>query len=178
MRLRPQLAYAAVVARLDEAAGVAGWSNRYQLGPQGLCCELVIAEVGKSAVRAYRDAADLERLARDALVAAAEHFGLRPDLEQEAAYWVEADPESGEPLYDPVLEPESAQAAPEPSGKSAGQQAIDRLIDRLRQQGLGFEAAQLISTFQGYGENAEAARELYGKLRNLLVQGNPGVEHE
>lgn len=55
-------------------------------------------------------------------------------------------------------------------GKSEGQRAIDRLVDRLRSEGHGLETAKLLVEHGGYGSDPEAARALYGKLRALLMQ--------
>lgn len=54
--------------------------------------------------------------------------------------------------------------------RSEGQQAIERLVDRLRADGLGREAAALVVEHGGYGRSAEEARELYRRLRELLLQ--------
>ena len=62
-----------------------------------------------------------------------------------------------------------AQTEPSPA-KSAGQQAIDKLVDRLKADGKGLGAAKLLNTYGGYGTNPAAARELYAKLRALLLE--------
>lgn len=56
------------------------------------------------------------------------------------------------------------------AARSEGQQAIERLVDRLRAEGLGRQAAALVVEYGGYGRSAEAARELYRRLRELLLQ--------
>jgi len=56
------------------------------------------------------------------------------------------------------------------TARSEGQQAIERLVDRLRAEGLGRQAAALVVEYGGYGRSAEAARELYRRLRELLLQ--------
>ncbi len=56
------------------------------------------------------------------------------------------------------------------AAKPDGHQVIDRLVERLRQEGLGADAARLVTSYGGYGGDAEASRELYAKLRALLVQ--------
>ena len=53
---------------------------------------------------------------------------------------------------------------------------IDRLVDRLKQQGHGLAAARLLNRYGGYGKDAAAARELYGELRALLVREVGGVD--
>ena len=47
---------------------------------------------------------------------------------------------------------------------------IDRLVARLREEGMGAEAARLVTVYGGYGRDASAQRELYAKLRALLVE--------
>lgn len=44
---------------------------------------------------------------------------------------------------------------------------IERLVDRLKAEGLGKEAARLVA--KHHGRSPEEARELYGRLRALLV---------
>ena len=63
----------------------------------------------------------------------------------------------------------ATQAEPIPA-KSAGQQAIDKLVDRLKADGKGLGAAKLLNTYGGYGTDPAAARELYAKLRALLLE--------
>ena len=53
---------------------------------------------------------------------------------------------------------------------------IDRLVERLKQEGHGLAAARLLNRFGGYGKDAAAARELYGELRALLVREVGGVD--
>jgi hypothetical protein len=170
-RLAPELSAEAVVARLDEVCGAEGWSKRYlPFGAEALVCELTIDGVTKAEVVHARSLQDLpEALAESALSRAAGHFGLRPPVDDAASAWVDADPESGEPLHLPELGTPSVDtiAAPAPD-KPAGQVAIDRLVERLREDGLGLEAAKLLIEYGGYGDDPETARDLYGKLRDLL----------
>lgn len=61
-----------------------------------------------------------------------------------------------------------------PSGpRSEGQQAIERLVDRLRAEGLGRQAAGLVVAHGGYGRTPEEARRLYRELRELLLERSP-----
>ena len=63
-------------------------------------------------------------------------------------------------------------AAPAPEtgpARSEGQQVIERLVERLRAEGLGREAATLVVEHGGYGRSPEEARELYRRLRELLL---------
>ncbi len=53
---------------------------------------------------------------------------------------------------------------------------IDRLVERLKQEGHGLAAARLLNRYGGYGKDAAAARELYGELRSLLVREVGGVD--
>ncbi len=68
--------------------------------------------------------------------------------------------------------PEVPSLPPSATPKSAGQQAIDKLVDRLKAEGRGLQAARLLNTYGGYGSDPQAARELYAKLRELLLGGS------
>lgn len=58
-----------------------------------------------------------------------------------------------------------------PDTRPAGaHEVIERLIERLREEGLGKEAALLVVRYQGYGRTPEESRELYGRLRALLLE--------
>jgi len=54
--------------------------------------------------------------------------------------------------------------------RSEGQQVIERLVERLKDEGLGRQAASLVVEFGGYGRTPEEARELYRRLRELLLE--------
>lgn len=187
-RVRAQLPYSLVTARLDDAVGVLLWSNRFlAIGSDAVACELTVEATTKSFVVSFKQSwQDAATAAYDALVRAAEQFGLRTHVDNSETYWVDFDPESNSILFEPettesAIEPDSSM--PEPAKplvveeseilKPEGQQAIDRLVDRLKQEGLGLEAAKLLITYGGYGTDSDSARELYSKLRALLVEGNP-----
>lgn len=53
---------------------------------------------------------------------------------------------------------------------TAGHEVIERLLERLKEEGLGKEAARLVVRYNGYGRTPEESRELYGRLRALLLQ--------
>jgi len=196
-RLVPLVGAATVVARLDEVVGAEGWS--FHLAPMGadvLVGNLTVQGVTRAAlVRVdHRAGADPGRHADEALSMAALGFGMRPSIDTEAAYWVDYDPDAGEPLHLPDVEavprgdaqeepetmagaspepPDPGAARPEPSAetRAAGaHEVIERLIERLREEGLGKEAALLVVRYQGYGRTPEESRELYGRLRSLLLE--------
>lgn len=169
-KVRPQLKYASVLERLDDALGKTGWSNHYDLSSEAAVCKLSIGGVTKSELVNTSLSRDAATCAHDALVYAAERFGLVPPAEISETYWVDYDLETQTILHEPNLTPKSALLTPPLSEKPAGQQAIDRLVERLRQEGKGLEAAKLVMNYGGYGEDAEAARELYSKLRALLLE--------
>jgi hypothetical protein len=51
---------------------------------------------------------------------------------------------------------------------------IDRLVERLKEEGQGLAAARLLVKHGGYGNDPAAARELYAQLRALLLRaGEP-----
>ena len=173
-RVRPQLSYEAVLERLNEVVKPSGWSNRYvALGDDALSCELSVEGVTKTEVALLRDLSS-DEVAHDAFVYAAELFGMVPPVDTEAVYWVDYDPEAKTILHEPAAEVEAAPPptpsviTPPSTPKPAGQQAIDRLVERLKGEGRGLEVAKLINTYGGYGQDKDAARELYSKLRALL----------
>lgn len=76
----------------------------------------------------------------------------------------ESPPETGPP-GDSGAEappPETSPAKPEP------QELIDRLIDRLKELGMGKEVARIVTKYQGYGSSPEETKRFYGELRALL----------
>lgn len=180
--LRPQLRFEAVLQRLDETLSMAGWSNRYRAVGETVSCELTIGTVTKSAL-AESAHVDKSTASKDAFVYAAELFGLVPPVNRAESYHAEYDPETKTLLYEPEVGgsrisrpqtpelPSPAQPSQE-TPKSAGQQAIDKLVERLEGEGKGKAVAKLVVQYGGYGQNPEAARELYSKLRALLVDGS------
>jgi hypothetical protein len=175
--VRPQLRFESVRQRLDDSLGVAGWSCRYQALGEAVACEIVVGNVSKSAV-AESLHVDKSTASKDAFVYAAELYGMLSGLDRFRSYQVDYDAETKTALFDPetLLGAEPSPARLESSApplqetpKSAGQQAIDKLVERLEQQGKGKDVAKLIVKYGGYGQNPDAARELYSKLRALLV---------
>jgi hypothetical protein len=67
-----------------------------------------------------------------------------------------------------VSAPAEATPTPAAAPKAEGQQIIDRLIERLKAEGQGLAAARILVRHGGYGKDPQAARELYGELRDLL----------
>ena len=180
-RLRPQLQYRQVVGRLDQEVGVGGWSNVFAALLGGaLACSLTVAGTTKSAVVGPGVETDPERLSEDALVRAAELFGMRPAAEITGG-WMPYDSEQGIPIppeEQVVAAADEEAVGPEtqpPDGEQEpirpeAQRAIDRLVERLGAVGRGEEAARILVEYGGYGHDAEAARALYGRLRALLLK--------
>jgi hypothetical protein len=199
LRLAPHLDGEALRARLDQAAGPDGWSLRLRPWDDGrLVAELTVhgttraavarvvaaPEVGQAGPAGAGDAGVAAGAA--ALSAAAALFGAVPPVRPGGDGWVDADPERGEALHPPEHVVASAEApaaqgagdgTPAPSAggaaeqaKPEGQQRIDRLVERLREEGMGAEAARLVTVHGGYGRDPEERRELYAKLRALLLE--------
>ena len=125
--------------------------------------------------------------------AACAAFGMRAGVAAREDGWVDADAERGEPLFrpeavaigratsgaehaaapqeGPAVDP-AARSAPrlDEDAKPQAHQVIDRLVDRLRSEGLGAESARLIADYGGYGSDPATSRELYTKLRALLLE--------
>lgn len=62
---------------------------------------------------------------------------------------------------------EAPPAEPSPT-KPEPQELIHRLIDRLKELGMGKEVARIVMKYQGYGSSPEETKRLYGELRSLL----------
>ena len=183
-QVRPQLRVAALTARLDAVVGREGWSHTFApLGERGLACTLSLGGAHKSAAVAYTVHTGVVEAAEDALAAAAVFFGLQPSVSLTELPWVDYDAEQEQILYEPDLsaavpvgearvedaELPAPEPPPPPAPKPAGQQAIDKLVDRLKAEGKGLQAAKLLNTYGGYGGDPSAARELYARLRELLL---------
>jgi len=164
---RPRLQRAALVARLDAVCGVAGWSLELVAAQAGaFVCTLSVGSVRRAAVAAAREDGP-EATADAAFAAAAELLGMRPS--DALAATVSSAPERVAAEQDAA---DMRELAAEARGLSSeGLRMIDRLVERLKDEGQGLAAARLLVRFGGYGKDPEAARELYGALRALLKRG-------
>ncbi|MCX8087953.1 MAG: Rad52/Rad22 family DNA repair protein [Meiothermus ruber] len=180
--ITPFVRHSAVLERLDEVAGIQGWQDSYEVvqiparadGFYAVKCRLTIMDVAKEDVG---EGNSLKAAFADALVRAAAKFGIGRYPRQ----WVDYDPVGekfvppqldgiGEDYQRPDLEVQPSQPAPPPisEAKPEPQELIDRLIERLRQAGLGKQAALIVMKYGGYGKHPEETRKLYGELRALL----------
>ncbi len=181
----------AVLDRLDEVVGTHGWQDSYQMlhtppeagGSYAVKCRLTVMEVSKEDVG---EGNSFKAAFSDALMRAAVKFGVGRILYRLEKQWVDHDPDTGKfnpprvdvgiPVYRSLpseapaspseahreLTPPAAEAKPEP------QELIDRLIERLKEAGLGKQAAQIVMRYGGYGKHPDETRKLYGELRALL----------
>ncbi len=152
----------AVLERLDRVVGPEGWFDAYEVlstAPPAVKCRLTVLGVTKEDVG---EGDSLKAAFSDALKRAAVKFGVGRDLYRLEKRWVAYDPETGR--FTPPSLPEERK--PEP------QELIDRLVERLKEAGLGMEAARIITRYGGYGKTPEETRRLYGELRNLLKQAH------
>jgi hypothetical protein len=200
VRVIPRDDASALHARLDAAHGARGWSVSYAAMPgEAIACHLAIDGVTKGVVAGPALVGGAEATAAIALARAAALFGAAPAWPADTSAWVACDPETLEPLHAParpeptaapsthpprppeVARDDVAAAAGAPAedplveapAKPEGQQMIDRLIERLKAQGQGLEAARILVKHGGYGKDPQAARELYAALRQLLLAGGP-----
>jgi hypothetical protein len=197
VRVMPRVAASALHARLDAAHGERGWSVSYAAMPgEAIACHLVIDGVTKGAVAGPARVGGAEATAAIAFARAAALFGAAHAWPADASAWVACDPETREPLHAPARPEPSASRVGRPAeaarddvtasavapaedafaetpAKPEGQQMIDRLIERLKAQGQGLEAARILVKHGGYGKDPQAARELYAALRQLLLAGGP-----
>lgn len=74
-----------------------------------------------------------------------------------------------EPARSQQVEPTDIPPSPQPeSAKPEPQELIDRLIERLKEAGLGKQSALIVTKYGGYGKTPDETRRLYGELRALL----------
>lgn len=199
LRLAPHLPEAAVRERLDAVVGPANWGVRLAAwGEGGLIAELTVAGATRAAAIRTPVAGrgsdgttpppDAAEAGAAAVSAAAAAFAMLPPVVLLSDGWVDADPETGEALHLPATRarevpasaaggtPSVEAAAPDadagsaPGAKPEAQKVIDRLVERLREEGLGAEAAKLVTSYGGYGSDVERSRELYARLRSLLIE--------
>lgn len=187
----PYVDASAVLDRLDEVVGTQGWQDSYQVlhtpppgagGTYAVKCRLTVMDVSKEDVG---EGDSLKAAFADALARAAAKFGVGRYLYQDKQ-WVDHDPDTGQfnpprvevgaPVYRgrpagvPASAPEAHRASTPPTAeaKPEPQELIDRLIERLKEAGLGRQAAQIVMKYGGYGKQPDETRKLYGELRALL----------
>jgi hypothetical protein len=102
----------------------------------------------------------------DALKRAAVKFGVGRYLYRLEKQWVDYDPEKGR--FTPPTLPEPQEAGEPEEEKPEAYRLIDQLLERLKEKGLGKEAAKIVTKYGGYGKTPEETRRLYGELRALL----------
>ncbi len=135
-QVRPQLSYDVVVDHLNTILGKEGWSFSYvtieNSDNNAIACNLFIEvadrAVSKAAVLSVGN--DAERSAKDALVQAAEYFGIVSGVDTSQSYWVDYDPEAKDILFEPEYEQASGQeSSREFSGFSldTGQDVVEEL---------------------------------------------------
>lgn len=181
----PYLDARAVLDRLDEVVGIHGWQDSYEVlhtptnaaGHYAVKCKLTVMDISKEDVG---EGDSFKAAFADALLRTAMKFGLGRHLYHLEKQWVDHDPETGQfhPPHTPEVAshkrtPPEASSRPESTptpleAKPEPQELIDRLIERLKEAGLGKQAAQIVMKYGGYGKHPDETRKLYGELRALL----------
>ncbi len=129
-------------------------------------CRLTVLEVTKEDVG---EGDSLKAAFSDALKRAAVKFGVGRYLYRLEKQWVDYDPEKGR--FTPPSSRRGGEGLPETPPEEEKPEAyrlIDQLLERLKEKGLGKEAARIITRYGGYGKTPEETRSLYGELRKLL----------
>jgi len=164
-----------VLDRLDRVVGPEGWHDSYEvLSDQErtlegerrervveVKCRLTVLGVSKEDVG---EGDSLKAAFSDALKRAAVKFGVGRYLYRLEKQWVDYDPEKGR--FTPPTLPEPPEG--EEEEKPEAYRLIDQLLERLKEKGLGKEAARIVTKYGGYGKTPEETRRLYGELRSLL----------
>jgi hypothetical protein len=170
-----------VLDRLDRVVGPEGWHDSYEVlsdeerslkDERGerrervveVKCRLTVLGVTKEDVG---EGDSLKAAFSDALKRAGVKFGVGRYLYRLEKQWVDYDPEKGR--FTPPTLPEPQEAGePEEEEKPEAYRLIDQLLERLKEKGLGKEAAKIVTKYGGYGKTPEETRRLYGELRALL----------
>lgn len=169
-----------VLDRLDKVVGPEGWHDAYEVLADAeravkdergerqervveVKCRLTVLGVTKEDVG---EGDSLKAAFSDALKRAAVKFGVGRYLYRLEKQWVDYDPEKGR--FTPPSLPEGEGEASEEEEKPEAYRLIDQLLERLKEKGLGKEAARIITKYGGYGKTPEETRRLYGELRSLL----------
>lgn len=167
----PSLAhFGAVLDRLGQPWSL-GWACDAQ-GPYMVRARLQLAEQSREGMAQHAQWQEARRLA---LAEALHLFGV--PLQE---HWVEYTPEDGPntaelpdlgaaaSLSAPTLGGVSdvPQAAPDPQMEKA-RAHIDRLMESLREAGLGAQTLAIITRHGGYGKNVEESRAIYKELQAL-----------
>ena len=169
-----------VLDRLEKVVGPEGWHDAYEVlsdaerlvkdergeRRERLCevkCRLTVLGVTKEDVG---EGDSLKAAFSDALKRAAVKFGVGRYLYRLEKQWVDYDPEKGR--FTPPKLPEAEPEAEAEEEKPEAHRLIDQLLERLKEKGLGKEAARIVNKYGGYGKTPEETRKLYGELRNLL----------
>jgi hypothetical protein len=167
----PYIDARSVLDRLDQVVGPENWNDQYEVlhlreeGPDRprLCevkCRLTVYGVTKEDVG---EGDSLKAAFSDALKRAAVKFGIGRHLYRLEKQWVDHDPQTGR------FTPPRLEAAPaEEEEKPEAHRLIDRLVERLKEEGRGKEVAQILIRYKGYGSTPEETKRLYGELRDLL----------
>ncbi len=172
----PLVNHSALLDRLDEVLGPQGWQDSYEVlqaqpNLYAVKCRLTILDTSKEDLG---EGSSLKAAFAEALVRAAGKFGIGRHHAQLEQQWVDYDPSTGQftppsaeaPAQPP--QPSPHKHSPSNEGKPEPQELIDRLLERLKQAGLGKQAAQIVVKYGGYGKHPEETRKLYGELRALL----------
>lgn len=171
-----------VLDRLDKVVGPEGWHDAYEVlsdqertlkDERGerrervveVKCRLTVLGVSKEDVG---EGDSLKAAFSDALKRAAVKFGVGRYLYRLEKQWVDYDPEKGR--FTPPKLPEPSPGEEEGLGeeKPEAYRLIDQLLERLKEKGLGKEAAKIVTKYGGYGKTPEETKRLYGELRALL----------
>jgi len=171
-----------VLDRLDRVVGPEGWQDAYEVLADAeravkdergerrerlveVKCRLTVLGVTKEDVG---EGDSLKAAFSDALKRAAVKFGVGRYLYRLEKQWVDYDPEKGRFTPPKLPEPSPGEEEGLEEEKPEAYRLIDQLLERLKEKGLGKEAAKIVTKYGGYGKTPEETKRLYGELRALL----------
>jgi hypothetical protein len=154
----------ALIERIEQHFGPYSWQDSYELLMQTPITvkarlSLHIDGLGMVSREDVGTGESFPEALAHAFQRAALKFGLGRELQEGAQEGVEA----SEPPSTTFQAPQEAEEV-----KPDAHKHIDALMEQLKAQGMGKEAAKAVMRYGGYGKNLDESRQLFVELRNLL----------
>ena len=155
----------AVIERLEQHFGPYSWQDSYELLLQNPITvkarlSLHIDGLGLVSREDVGTGPNFPQALAHAFQRAALKFGLGRELQADAREVLAQDQPT--PGDTPPGQPPQDEAKPD------AHKHIDGLLEQLKAQGMGKEAAKTVMKYGGYGRNLDESRQLFVELRNLL----------
>lgn len=155
----------ALIERLEQHFGPYSWQDSYELllhSPITVKARLSLQVDGLGLVSRedIGTGPNFPEAMAHAFQRAALKFGLGRELQ--------ADARAVEPEDQPAPGDTSVSPPPQEEVKPEAHKHIDALMEQLKAQGMGKEAAKAVMKYGGYGKTVDESRQLFVELRNML----------